>query len=136
MTLSVFAGKALGGFICDAAGPKNTALVSLPIAAALIAFCYNWTAPSLTGQFLLNLTMPVTLFLIYKALPDSPGFAFGLAASALWPGTIAGQLIALTGPALGALILICFLSGLAAIIFASYKLNKMKGEPKNEKVAF
>ena len=39
------------------------------------------------GQFLLNLTMPVTLWLLYLAMPDSPGFAFGLAASALWPGT-------------------------------------------------
>ena len=37
--------------------------------------------------------MPVTLWLLYRRMPDSPGFAFGLAASALWLGTIAGTLL-------------------------------------------
>lgn len=58
--------------------------------------------------------MPVTLWLIYRAMPESPGFAFGLAASALWPGTLAGQLISLTGAWNSALILVSFAAGLAA----------------------
>lgn len=130
MALFVFAGKALGGFLCDAVGAVKAAIISLPIAAVLIAFCYNFMIPSLAGQFLVNLTMPVTLFLIYRALPDSPGFAFGLAASALWPGSIAGHLIALTGQALGFMILICLFIGLAAVMYASYKLKNVKGEDK------
>jgi len=29
-------------------------------------------APSLAGQFALNLTMPITLWLLYRAMPDAP----------------------------------------------------------------
>ena len=65
-----------------------------------------------------NLTMPVTLWLLYRAMPDSPGFAFGLAASALWPGMIAGKLINLTGPAQWCLVLVSFGFGLWAILRA------------------
>lgn len=72
----------------------------------------------------MNLTMPVTLWLIYLALPDSPGFAFGLAASALWPGTLAGGMIKLSGAWQSALILVSFSFGLAAIFIAAKKLEK------------
>ena len=123
--LCVFAGKAAGGYVCDRCGVGKTALLSLPLAALLIAYGASFMLPSLLGQFLLNLTMPVTLWLIYRCLPDSPGFAFGLAASALWPGTIAGQLIGAAGAAATVWLIVCFLFGLAAILYVS---NKMKGE--------
>ena len=97
----------------------------MPAAAVLTAFCAAWAAPALAGQLLLNLTMPVTLWLIYRAMPESPGFAFGLAASALWPGTLAGQLISLTGAWNSALILVSFAAGLAAIIYAEKKLSEV-----------
>ena len=83
MTLCVFAGKTAGGFLCDRLGARKTALISIVPAAVLIAFCSAWAAPALAGQLLLNLTMPVTLWLLYRAMPDSPGFAFGLGAI-LW----------------------------------------------------
>lgn len=121
----VFAGKSLGGFVCDRLGPGRTALISVPAAAVLTAFCAAWAAPALAGQLLLNLTMPVTLWLIYRAMPESPGFAFGLAAAALWPGTLAGQLISLTGVWNSALILVSFAAGLAAIIYAEKKLSEV-----------
>ena len=121
----VFAGKSLGGFVCDRLGPTRTALISVPAAAVLTAFCAAWAVPALVGQLLLNLTMPVTLWLIYRAMPESPGFAFGLAASALWPGTLAGQLISLTGAWNSALILVSFAAGLAAIIYAEKKLSEV-----------
>lgn len=124
MTGFVFLGKTLGGFVCDKLGAKKTALLSIPLAAVCIAFCSQWMLPSLAGQLLLNLTMPVTLVLIYRAMPEAPGFAFGLAASALWPGTIAGQLLTLTGPALWICVLGCFLVGLAAILWASGKIER------------
>ncbi len=112
----VFAGKALGGALCDRLGPIKTALLSIIPAGALIAFGAGWIAPSLLGQFALNLTMPVTLWLLYRAMPDCPGFAFGVAASALWPGTIAGRFIRLTGPIQWVFVLACFLFGLWAIV--------------------
>ena len=50
---------------------------------------------SLVGQIAINLTMPVTLYLLYKLMPETPGFAFGLAATALLPGTFLGQIVLL-----------------------------------------
>ncbi len=122
--LCVFAGKTAGGFVCDRLGARRTALLSIVPAALLIAFCSAWALPSLAGQFALNLTMPVTLWLLYRAMPDAPGFAFGLAASALWPGTLAGQLMTLTGPALWACVLVSFLFGLWAILYAEAKIER------------
>lgn len=121
----VYAGKTAGGFVCDRLGAEKTAMFSLPAAAAVIAFCSPWPLPSLLGQLLLNLTMPVTLWLVYRAMPDSPGLAFGLAASALWPGTIAGGLLKLTGPALWGCILVSFLFGLLAIRYANKKIREV-----------
>ena len=93
---------------------------------AITGFCAAWAAPALAGQLLLNLSMPVTLWLIYRAMPDSPGFAFGLAASALWPGTVAGMLINLSGAWNSALILVSFAAGLAAIIYAEKSLKEVR----------
>lgn len=123
MTVFVFAGKSAGGFVCDRLGAGKTALLSIPLAAVCIAFLSGYMLPSLLGQFLLNLTMPVTLWLMYTAMPDAPGFAFGLAASALWPGTVAGQLFSLTGPALWLCVLLCFAFGLFAILYANKKVE-------------
>lgn len=123
--LFVFAGKTAGGFICDALGARRSAWLSLPAAAVLAALCSAWLVPSLAGQLLLNLTMPVTLWLLCRAMPDSPGLAFGLAASALWPGTLLGGLISLTGVAASALTALCFLFGLAAIIYADKKIKEV-----------
>ena len=116
--LCVFAGKTAGGFVCDGLGPKKAAWISLPPAAVLIAFCGSWALPSLLGQLALNLTMPITLYLLYRLMPEAPGFAFGLAAAALWPGTIAGGLIRLTGPWQWVFTLVCFLFGLWAVLLA------------------
>ena len=80
--------------------------------------------PSIIGQFALNITMPVTLYLIYRLYPDSPGFAFGLAASALWPGSLLGKAIHLTGIWADLITMICFVSGLIAILITERRLNK------------
>lgn len=124
----VFAGKTFGGFVCRRLGETKTALLSLPAAALLTALCFNWAVPSLIGQLLVNLTMPVTLWLIYRAMPDSPGFAFGLAASALWPGTVAGGMISLTGAWRTLLVISCFAAGLAAIAYSERKIPALSGE--------
>ena len=118
LTGFVFAGKLLGGFLSDRIGARKTVWFSILPAAVLIAFCAAWAAPSLLGQLALNLTMPVTLWLLWRAMPDAPGLAFGLTASALWPGMITGQLMTLTGPALWACVLLSFGFGLWAILYA------------------
>jgi FSR family fosmidomycin resistance protein-like MFS transporter len=124
IALFVFAGKTAGGFVCDRAGAAKSSLVTVPLAALLTAFCAGSMGLSLLGQFLLNLSMPVTLWLLYKLMPEEPGFSFGLAASALWPGTLLGMLIKLTGPAQKFLIIISFLVGLYAIMYAVAVLKK------------
>ena len=124
--LCVVFGKAAGGFLCDKLGSKRSAYISIPLAAVLTAFCAAYALPSMAGQLLLNLTMPVTLWLLYRAMPDSPGLAFGLAASALWPGSLLGGMIKLTGPAASLLILACFIFGLWAIVYSEDKI--IKGE--------
>ena len=123
LTGAVFLGKCAGGFVCDRLGARRSAWLSIAPAAVLIAFCSAWAAPSLLGQFALNLTMPVTLWLLWRAMPDAPGFAFGLAASALWPGMIAGGLMTLTGPALWVCVLLSFSFGLWAVLFAVRRIT-------------
>ena len=123
MTVFVVAGKMLGGFFCDRIGPLMTALISIIPSSILIAFFSDLMIPSLIGQLALNLTMPVTLWLMYLCIPDSPGLAFGLAASALLPGTLAGRLMTLTGPALWICVLISFLFGLIAIIISLKRMR-------------
>jgi FSR family fosmidomycin resistance protein-like MFS transporter len=123
MTGAVFLGKMLGGFVCDRIGIKSSACLSILPAVLLISFCSEWMLPSLLGQFALNLTMPVTLWLLYRAMPDSPGFAFGLAASALLPGTMAGYLIQPNTSASPTFTVISFLFGLVAILTARRLLS-------------
>jgi FSR family fosmidomycin resistance protein-like MFS transporter len=124
LTHFVFLGKALGGFVCDRLGVVKPSIASIVVAAILTAF-FAWSMPlSFVGQLLINLSMPVTLWLMYRHIPDYPGLAFGLAASALWPGTLIGGLIKLTGPLQSLLIIVCFLLGLGAIIYSEKVLRK------------
>ena len=123
MTAFVAGGKTAGGYLCDSIGYQKAALFSLIPASILIACCSSWAVPSLLGQFALNLTMPVTLWLLYRSMPDSPGLSFGLAAAALWPGTIAGRLIQLMGPLLGILVMGSFLYGLLAILYSGKRIK-------------
>lgn len=112
--------------MCDALGAPKTALFTIPLAAALTALCQGYMLPSMAGQLLLNLTMPVTLWLIWRALPGEPGFAFGLAASALWPGTLAGGLFRLAGAGARAGVAVSFVFGLVAIIISEKYLGRKK----------
>lgn len=126
MTVFVVAGKMCGGLICDKLGPMKTALLSIIPSCVLIPFLSSYIMPSLLGQFAINLTMPVTLWLMYRALPESPGFAFGLAAAALWPGTVLAMLMTLSGPLMKICVIASFLFGLFAIGIVYNKSNKVK----------
>lgn len=126
MTAFVVAGKMFGGAVCDRFGPVATSIISILPACVLIPFLSSYVVPSLLGQFAINLTMPVTLWLMYRVIPDSPGFAFGLAASALWPGTVLAMIITLTGPVMWVCVIISFVFGLFSVIKVYNMNNKIK----------
>jgi MFS family permease len=102
-------GKAAGGFMCKWLG------IALAVILMVVgtAVCYFLTSNPLTSNpltsnlltsnlpillplFLVNCTMPVTLWLANRLLPGREGLAFGLLAAALMPGYL------LTDAALGA----------------------------------
>jgi hypothetical protein len=123
MAFSVFLGKSFGGVLADRIGIQKMSIISVATASVLLILLSGVMFASLIGQFALNLTMPVTLYLIYRLFPDSPGFAFGLAASALWPGTLLGKLIHLTGIWADMLTFTCFMAGLIAIYITQKELE-------------
>ncbi len=88
--IMIMAGKTAGGFILDKFRSVPVILTAILIPGPLIAFLSSYTIPSLIGLFLINCSMPLTLYMLYRMIPDYPGFAFGLAASFLFPGMIAG----------------------------------------------
>lgn len=75
--LAVVCGKAAGGFLMDRLGYGKMACLTLGIAA----LGYLGSELALLGilaLFAFNMTMPMTLYLLIKALPQLPGFSFGL----------------------------------------------------------
>lgn len=79
-------GKMAGGWIAHRIGVfKSLALVLAGVALCII-FRGDSVAVLLAGIFLMNCTMPVTLFLANDVLPGREGLAFGLLAAALIPG--------------------------------------------------
>ena len=126
LVAAVFLGKSMGGLLADRFGIRPIAFLSVGLAAVLLALGGQWMAPSLLGQWALNLSMPLTLYLLYRLYPDYPGFAFGLAASALWPGVIMGNMIEPRGIWAGILAAAAFLPGLAAILITERRVHHEK----------
>ena len=93
MSVFVFAGKAMGGLFCDKFSTKWVILVSVPLSALLYFLGDTHFVVWGLAQFLVNVSMPITLYLLYKAMPHAPAFSFGLAASFLLPGMVAALII-------------------------------------------
>ena len=93
ITLGVFSGKSLGGFLCDKWGIRPVVIFSTGLVLSLFLFSfqnpYLWTIV----QMIINLSMPITLYLMYKSMPSYPAFSFGLAASFLVVGLLATFLL-------------------------------------------
>ena len=83
-----FLGKAAGGFIADRIGAKETALLSLSAAAALLTFGQMNPWIISLGVLFLNMTMPITLCAVASALHANPGLAFGTTTLALLCGNV------------------------------------------------
>lgn len=93
ITLGVFAGKSLGGILCDKFGIRKVVLISSAFVIGLFLFSFQNPCLWTTVQIIVNLSMPITLYLMYKSMPGYPAFSFGLAASFLTVGYLATWLL-------------------------------------------
>lgn len=84
-TLAVVFGKATGGFLAAQFGFLRTAVVSL--SAAAVCYLFSGFMPAgVFALFLFNMTMPITLYLLIRKLPQLPGFSFGFLTFGLFLG--------------------------------------------------
>ena len=79
-------GKMAGGWIACRLGIFRTLAYILAGVALCFLFRGDYVAVLLLGVFLMNCTMPVTLYLANEVLKQREGLAFGLLAAALIPG--------------------------------------------------
>ena len=79
-------GKMAGGWIARWMGILRMLAVVLAGVALCILLRSDSVAVLIVGIFLMNCTMPVTLYLANDVLPGREGLAFGLLAAALIPG--------------------------------------------------
>lgn len=84
-TAAVAGGKAAGGFLSDRIGIYRAVTVSLVFAALMYGLGSFWGAGILALLFF-NMTMPLTLFLMWKEMREQPGLAFGVLTFALFLG--------------------------------------------------
>ena len=89
LALTAMGGKALGGWLARWWGMGQAIVACLGIAAA----CLMWRGadcvpllPIVAGVFAINCTMPMTLCLSNRLLPQREGLSFGLLAAVLIPG--------------------------------------------------
>ena len=78
-------GKTAGGFIAARFGSRRTIILSLVLSAVSYVYA-DRLIPGLMALFFFNMTMPVTLYLLVRKMPDKPGFAFGILTFALFIG--------------------------------------------------
>jgi len=82
---AVVFGKTLGGFLSDRFGLFRAAAVTLGLCAVLFCFA-DHAVPGILALLLFNMTMPMTLFGLARAMPGAKGFSFGLLTFALFLG--------------------------------------------------
>ena len=92
ISIVVMVGKMMGGYLSKWFGVRNVLIASLLLSGTVFLMCpwHDGFVP--TTLFLINLSMPCTLFLATKALSGREGMAFGLLAMALLPGFMLGSL--------------------------------------------
>ena len=83
--LAVALGKMAGGFLGARFGSGRIACVSLLLASACFGAGEN-PVFGLAALFLFNMSMPVTLYMLARAMPKLPGFSFGLLTFGLFLG--------------------------------------------------
>ncbi|MCX5775379.1 MAG: hypothetical protein NTV44_03330 [Firmicutes bacterium] len=86
-------GKIVGGFLADRFGVTVTVIISTVLGLASLFFTHN-AVLSIVGILAINIAMPITLYLIIRAMPHYTATAFGIAAMTLIPGFYAGLFFA------------------------------------------
>lgn len=121
-------GKGSGGFLVKRFGMSCVTLFSGIAGGLFLTFGGASMTLSLLGTFSINLMMPITLWLLGKLFPRSPGFAFGLAASALLLGFLAGLVIAPLLGGFGKAFLLCgCLLSVLSVLFVERKSERTTG---------
>jgi len=87
LTLALVFGKAMGGVLADRLGVMRISVLSLFLCGICFLF-YENPMCGLAAVFLFNMTMPITLGMMYRLMPGSPGFGFGLLTFALFLGAL------------------------------------------------
>ena len=79
-------GKMAGGWLAQGLGIVRALALLLVLVVVCALLKEQHGAIALTGLFVVNCTMPITLYLANVVLPGREGLAFGLLAAALMPG--------------------------------------------------
>ena len=80
-------GKMAGGWISRWLGVvKALTMILIVVLVCMLTQRYSPVLPALAGLFMINCTMPITLYLANSVLPEREGLAFGILAAALMPG--------------------------------------------------
>ena len=99
LAVTAMLGKMAGGWLTKRLGLALSLGLMVAVAVACLLFVPSpWAV--FVGLFMVNCTMPVTLYLANVVLPGREGLAFGLLAAALMPGYLLAQF---TGDAMGML---------------------------------
>ena len=86
--LLVMGGKMAGGVIGDCWGHWRTGLAALLFSWILLVIGGESICLALAAQFVANLLMAITLYVLVRLYPSSPGMMFGVAAAVLFPGCL------------------------------------------------
>ena len=143
VSILVMAGKAAGGFLSRWWGVRHVFFVSMLLSGTTFLMCPWHDGFVLLTLFLINLSMPCTLYWATKAVPGREGWGFGLLAMALLPGFLSGYLAkhdataqALLAPlmatiVLESLLLLCLRERRWQVLAASVLLNICTNVPLN-----
>ena len=86
LAFAACAGNILGGFVADRLGWVTTCVLALLLSAPLLSIFVDNGSVAIVGMVLFQMTMPVTLTAVWRAMPADAGLAFGLAAFAVLAG--------------------------------------------------
>ncbi len=124
-------GKAAGGFLADRFGARRTAILSLLASLALLCFARSSAVLSLIGIAAFNMTMPITLCILCDALPDTPGFAFGLSTLALLCGTAPYFFFSIPAQLKAPLLFVLTLLSAALVFLAAKNKTRCRNEKES-----
>ena len=79
-------GKMAGGWMCKYMGLVSASILMVSAVVVCLLFQGSSEVVLFVGLFMINCTMPVTLYLANILLRGKEGYAFGLLAAALMPG--------------------------------------------------